>query len=290
MKPARFAYHDPDHLAEALALLARLENARVLAGGQSLMPMLAMRVAMPDHLIDLNRIPGLDGIVVAEGSLRIGAMARQRRIEDSPAIRAACPLMTEALGLVGHIQTRNRGTIGGSLCHLDPSAELVTVAAALDATIEVASATGTRDIGIADFPLGLMTPSLAAEEMVVGLRIPLWPAGHGACFTEFARRHGDYAIVSAAALLLPDAQGRIARVSLTLGGVSAGPLRLAAAEAMLLGEAPSPALFRAAASCCAGIDAMEDPQAPAWYRRRLATVLVRRALEQAWARTEGVAA
>jgi len=290
VKPAGFAYHDPQTVAEAVALLGRLENARLLAGGQSLMPMLAMRVAFPDHLIDLNRVEGLDGITMDQGVLRVGAMTRQRSIERSATIREACPLMTEALTHVGHLQTRNRGTIGGSLCHLDPSAELVTVAAALDATIEVAGPEGQRDVAIADFPLGFMTPALAPEEMVVAIRIPLWPREHGYSFMEFARRHGDYAIVSAATLLVLDSAGRIARASLTLGGVGAAPLRVTTAETALVGEAPTPALFRAAAACCEGIEAMEDPQAPAWYRRRLAAVLSRRALERAWARATGEAA
>lgn len=287
MKPAGFAYHDPRTVAETLGLLGRLENARLLAGGQSLMPMLAMRVAFPDHVIDLNRVAGLDGIGLDSGALRLGAMTRQRSIERSMLVRDACPLMAEALTHVGHVQTRNRGTIGGSLCHLDPSAELVTVAAALDATIEVAGPDGSRDLAIADFPLGFMTPALAAEEMVVAIRLPAWPAGHGYAFTEFARRHGDYAIVSAAALLALDGAGRIARASVTLGGVGAAPLRLHAAEAALVGEIPGPAPFRAAAGCCDGIEAMEDPQAPAWYRRRLAAVLTRRALERAAARATG---
>lgn len=280
MKPAPFAYHDPRSIDEVLALLASLDNARLLAGGQSLMPMLNMRVAFPDHLIDLNRVEGLAGITEEGGALRIGAMTRQRDIEESALVRARLPLLAEALSHVGHRQTRNRGTIGGSLCNLDPSAELVAVATALDAVLEVRGPAGTRDLSIHDFPLGFMTPSLAAEEMLTAIRLSLPPAGHGAAFTEFARRHGDYAIVSAAALLVMEG-GRVARASLTLGGVGAGPLRLRAAEAMLVGEAPSDALFRAAVATCSVIEAMGDPQAPAWYRRRLAAVLTRRALETA---------
>ncbi|WP_043837531.1 FAD binding domain-containing protein [Muricoccus aerilatus] len=283
MKPAPFAYHDPRSIEEVLELLASLDNARLLAGGQSLMPMLNMRVAFPDHLIDLNRVEGLTGIAEEGGSIRIGAMTRQRDIEESALVRARLPLLAEALSHVGHRQTRNRGTIGGSLCNLDPSAELVAVATALDAVLEVQGPAGMRELSIHDFPTGFMTPALAPEEMLTAIRLPLPPARHGAAFTEFARRHGDYAIVSAAALLVIEGS-RIARASLTLGGLGAGPLRLRNAEAMLVGEAPSEAAFGAAAAECAGIEAMSDPQAPAWYRRRLSAVLTRRALETAAAR------
>ncbi|MCR0982715.1 FAD binding domain-containing protein [Roseomonas populi] len=283
MKAAPFAYHDPRSVEEALHLLATLENARLLAGGQSLMPMLNMRVAFPDHLIDLNRVEGLAGITAEGGALRIGAMTRQRDIEESPLVRAHLPLMAEALTHVGHRQTRNRGTIGGSLCNLDPSAELVAVATALDAVLDVQGPSGVRDLSIHDLPLGFMTPSLAPEEMLTAIRIPLPPAGHGAAFEEFARRHGDYAITSAAAVLVLEG-GRIARASLTLGGVGAGPLRLRTAEAALAGQAPSEALFREAAAACGSIEAMSDPQAPAWYRRRLAATLARRALAAAASR------
>jgi carbon-monoxide dehydrogenase medium subunit len=280
MKAPDFAYHDPRSLAEAVALLARHDNARLLAGGQSLMPMLNLRVAFPDHLIDLNRVEGLAGIALRGDALHIGAMTRQSALEDCALVRRHCPLMAAALAHVGHRQTRNRGTIGGSLCNLDPSAELVSVAAALDAVIEAVGPQGARDIAIADFPLGLMTPSLAADEIVTAIRLPNWPEGHRHSFLEFSRRHGDYALVSAAVLMLL-AAGRVARVSITLGGVGAAPLRLRAAEALLTGAAAGEALFREAAATCRGIDAIGDPATPAWYRRRIAEVLVRRALLEA---------
>lgn len=288
MKAAPFAYHDPRNVEEVLHLLATLENPRLLAGGQSLMPMLNMRVAFPDHVIDLNRVEGLDGVTERDGALRIGAMTRQRDVEEHPLVRARLPVMAEALSFVGHWQTRNRGTVGGSLCNLDPSAELVAVAAALDAVLEVRGPAGARDLSIHAFPEGFMTPALAPEEMVTAIRFPFWPAGHGHCFTEFARRHGDYAIVSAAALLMVEG-GRVTRASLTLGGVAAGPMRLREAEAALLGAVPSEEVLRGAAARCQEIEAMSDPQAPAWYRRRLATTLVRRALETALARAGGAA-
>src|SRR5262245_31984384 len=225
MKPPPFTYHDPQTSAEAVALLARLDNARLLAGGQSLMPMLNMRMVLPDHVIDLNRVEGLSYIREANGGLEIGAMTRQRDLEYSDAVRAHCPLMHEAIMQVGHRQTRNRGTLGGSLCQLDPSAELVSVAAALEATIEVAGPGGVRHIPFAQFPAGYMTPALEPGEMVTGARFPRWAAGHGYAFVEFARRHGDFAIVSAAALLEADGGGKITRASVTIGGIGPAPVR-----------------------------------------------------------------
>ena len=210
-------------------------------------------------------------------------MTRQRALEDDPLIATHCPLMAEALTFIGHRQTRNRGTIGGSLCNLDPAAELVAVCAAHDATLEIAAAAGRRMLAMADFPLGFLTPALEPDELLATIHLPLWPAGHGACFTEFARRHGDYAVVTAAVLLTGEGE-HVTRASITLGGIGAAPLRLTAAETQLTGAAAIDANFRDAAAECRGIDAMEDPNAPTWYRRRLAETLVRRALATAWSR------
>ena len=215
MKPPPFQYHDPKTVAEAVGLLGKLENAKLLAGGQSLMPMLNMRFVLPDHVIDLNRVDGLSYIKEAGGALEIGAMTRQRDIEFSDLVKAKCPLLHQAIMHIGHRQTRNRGTIGGSLCHLDPAAELVSVAAAHDATVVVAGPNGTREIAFADFPAGYLTPAIELNEIVTAVRIPLWPAGHKAAFVEFSRRHGDFAIVSAAALL--DDRGRQDRARLGHG-------------------------------------------------------------------------
>jgi len=194
MKPPPFQYHDPKTLAEAVGLLGTLDNAKLLAGGQSLMPMLNMRFVLPDHVIDLNRVEGLAGIRDLGDVIEIGAMTRQRDIEFSEVIKAKCPLLHEAIQFTGHRQTRNRGTIGGSLCHLDPSAEQVTVAAAHDATIVVAGPNGEREIAFADFPAGYLTPAIDLNEIVTAIRIPVWPAGHKSAFVEFARRHGDFAV------------------------------------------------------------------------------------------------
>src|SRR5215813_10113933 len=225
MKPPPFSYHDPRTVGDAVALLGRLDNAKLLAGGQSMMPMLNMRFVQPDHIIDLNKVDGLSYIREANGAIEIGAMTRQRDIEFSDLVRKCCPLMHEAIQHVGHRQTRNRGTIGGSLCHLDPSAELVTVAAAMDATVTVQGPAGSRDIPFSAFPVAYMTPAIEPNEIVTTARFPLWPQPHGYGFVEFARRHGDFAIVSAAALIIEDGAGKITRASITLGGMGAAPVR-----------------------------------------------------------------
>src|SRR6202043_4006882 len=236
MKPPLFCYHDPRTIGDAVELLGRLDNAKLLAGGQSLMPMLNMRFVLPDHVIDLNRTEGLSFIGEVDGALEIGGMTRQRDLEFSDVVARRCPLMAEAIRLVGHRQTRNRGTLGGSLCHLDPSAELVSVAAAFDATISVIGKSGVRSIDFAAFPAGYMTSSIALDELVTGATFPCWPAGHGFAFVEFARRHGDFAIVSAAALIEVHNNGKVTRASLTLGGMGPAPVRASEVERALIGE------------------------------------------------------
>jgi carbon-monoxide dehydrogenase medium subunit len=280
MKPPPFQYHDPKTLDEAVALLGSLDNAKLLAGGQSLMPMLNFRFVQPDHIVDLNLVDGLSYIREANGALEIGAMTRQRDIEFSDLIKQKCPLLHQALQHVGHRQTRNRGTIGGSLCHLDPAAEQVTVCAAHDATITVAGPNGTREIAFAEFPAGYLTPAIELNEIVTAIRIPLWPAGHKAAFIEFSRRHGDFAIVSAAALLQIEG-GKISRASVTLGGVAVGPVRATEVEQAITGQAPSSELFAKVCESCRSVEALADIHASTEYRQHLAAVLSRRALEKA---------
>jgi carbon-monoxide dehydrogenase medium subunit len=289
MKPPPFQYHDPRTIAEAVGLLGRLENAKLLAGGQSLMPMLNMRFVLPDHVIDLNRVEGLSYIKENGGVLELGAMTRQRDIEFSDLVKTSCPLLHQAVMQIGHRQTRNRGTIGGSLCHLDPAAELPSVAAAHDATVVVAGPSGEREIKFADFPVAFMTPAIELNEMVTAVRFPLWAAGHRAAFVEFARRHGDFAIVSAAALLEQDSDGKISRASLTLGGVAVAPQRMGAVESAITGQVASADLFRRACESCRAIEAIEDVHASAEYRQHLAAVLSRRALERAAGLAKGPA-
>ena len=284
MKPPPFTYHDPRSIEDAVALLAEKENAKLLAGGQSLMPMLNMRFVLPDDVIDINLIDGLSYIREDGDDLVFGGMTRQRDIEFSDLVARRCPLMKEAILNVGHRQTRNRGTYGGSMSHLDPSAELPSVSMAQDAIITVQKKGGSRDIAMVDFPMAYMTPSFELDEMVTDIRVPLWPEGHGYAFVEFARRHGDFAITSSAVLLDVDGGGKITRASVTVGGVGPSPLRVSAVENGLVGETGSVELFTEIAEKCREIDAMEDVYAPAWYRQHLAAVLTRRALGKAFSR------
>ena len=286
MKPPLFSYHDPRTPADAVGLLGTLENAKLLAGGQSLMPMLNMRFVLPDHIIDLNRVEGLSYIRPNDGmggiaTIEIGAMTRQRDIEFSDLVRERCPLMHEAISQVGHRQTRNRGTLGGSLCHLDPSAELVSVAAAVDAKVSVAGKNGTRSIDFAEFPAGYMTPAIDLDELLTGATFPCWPTGHGYAFLEFSRRHGDFAIVSAGVLIEEDANGKVTRASVTLGGMGPAPVRATEVERALIGEVPEEKRLREICEVLRKLDAIEDVHAPSSYRQQLATVLPRRALLKA---------
>jgi len=281
MKPPAFSYYDPRTTADVIGLLGSLDNAKLLAGGQSLMPMLNMRYVLPDHVIDLNRVGDLSFIREREGALEIGAMTRQRDIEFSGVVRQHCPLMHEAIAQVGHRQTRNRGTLGGSLCHLDPAAELVSVAAALDAKISVVGRNGARSIDFSAFPVAYMTPALELDELLTSVTFPCWAAGHGHAFVEFARRHGDFAIVSTAVLIEEDKDGKVTRASVTLGGMGPAPIRANDAEHALVGDKIEEKRLRDICEPLRKLDAVEDIHAPSSYRQQLATVLTRRALLKA---------
>jgi len=289
MKPPPFSYHDPSSVGEVISLLGSLENPKLLAGGQSLMPMLNMRYVMPDHVIDLNKVDGLSYITENSGTISIGGMTRQRDLEYSDVIKAKCPLMHDALLQVGHRQTRNRGTIGGSLSHLDPAAELPAVCAAHDAIIVVQGPNGEREIPFADFPVAYMTPATEMDELLTGIKIPVWAEGHGYAFVEFARRHGDFAITSAAALLEVGGDGSITRASLTVGGVGAAPVRMSDIEQALIGQSGDEEKLRELCEACREIDALGDVYASSEYRQHLATVMSRRALVKAYDRATGKA-
>jgi carbon-monoxide dehydrogenase medium subunit len=283
MKPPPFTYHDPSTVDEALALLAEHENARLLAGGQSLMPMLNFRFVMPDHVVDLNRVAGIDEIRVHADRLVFGAMARQRSIERSADVRAACPILGASLAHVGHRQTRNRGTIGGSLCHLDPSAELAHMACLYDARLSVRSRTAERTLSFAEFAQGYLTTALAENELLTRIELTRWPEAHGYGFEEVARRRGDFAIAMASALLALDGAGRIARAAICVSGVGPIPARLSSVEQSLVGQAPDAALFKSAAVEAEQLEAMDDAYVSGRYRKHLARVLVHRVLEKALA-------
>jgi len=284
MKPPPFVYHDPTTVAEATELIGRLDNALVLAGGQSLMPMLNFRVVTPDHLIDINRIEPLSHISVVGPLCRFGAMTRQRDLEFSADVKRAFPIIPEALQHVGHRQTRNRGTFGGSLCHLDPSAELVNLVALHDGVLEAASRGGSRRIKMADWVAGIMTHALEPGEMLVGIDLRIWPQGHGYAFEEFARRHGDFAIAAVGCLIDLAADGAIARAALCVSGLGPAPVRVAKAERLLEGQLPSHEAFRAAAMEAEALEATTDIYVSGAYRQHLARILTYRALERAVAR------
>jgi carbon-monoxide dehydrogenase medium subunit len=278
MKPAPFEYHAPSSVHEAIGLLRTLDNARVLAGGQSLVPMLNLRAATPSHLIDLGKVEGLSGIRETATGIRIGAMTTQRTIERSELIRARCPLLGEAVSHVGHQQTRNRGTIGGSLCHLDPGAELPVAAAALEATLTIEGPRGARTLPFGDFPAGYLTTVLEADEILTGIEIRKSAAGEGYAFMEFNQRPADFAVVSVAVLLaFEGADIRSARIA--VGGIGYAPVRLVAAEAELIGKTVD--AFDKAVTIAAALPCEGDEVSPADFRQHLAGVLVGRALRKA---------
>ena len=282
MKPPPFIYHDPTTVAEATDLLAGLDNALLLAGGQSLMPMMNFRVVAPDHLIDLNNISALAYIdVKEEGRSRFGSMTRQRDLEFSNEVGRAFPIVQEALSHVGHRQTRNRGTFGGSLCHLDPSAELLNMTVLHDGALLTAGKGTSRTIPASKWVQGIMTNALNAGELLSGIELTAWPQGHGFAFEEYARRHGDFAIAAVGCLVTIDAAGAIERAALCVSGLGAAPVRLAAAERLLAGQKPSHEAFRAAAVEAEGLDATDDAFVKASYRKHLARILTYRALEGA---------
>jgi len=292
MKVAPFHYHAPRSTEDALALMAELRGSQLLAGGQSLVPYLAFRVRRCENLIDLNDISELAGIEERNGHLEIGAMTRQRAIAGSALVARHAQVALDALKLIGHIATRTRGTLGGSLCNLDPSAELIGVSALHDAVLRVQSARGARDIQLDDWAETFMRPALAPDEMLTRISWRSWPAGHGHALVEFSKRHHDYAVVAAGALLTIDAERRITRSAVMVIGCGIRPLRLGRAEEMLLGEKGSPHLFREAAR---EVESLPDfPQefaekgyprrfVSAEFRRRLGLELAERAMSAAYA-------
>ncbi|MFM0223073.1 FAD binding domain-containing protein [Paraburkholderia dipogonis] len=288
MKPSEFLYHAPTTVDEAAQLLGTLEDARVLAGGQSLMPMMNFRYLMTSHLIDLNGVEALTRIEERGGRLHIGAMARQRDIELSPLVTKRAPLIREAYQLVSHKQIRNRGTLGGSLCQLDPSSEQPCFTAALDGVLTIARyEDGTvthRELPMSEWALMYMTPALEEGELLAGISLDIWPEGHGYAFEEFARRHGDYAIVGVAALCTADAQGRLDRVSLTICGVAPGPVRMHDVETALRDRPMDESALRIASDAARALDVMTDAHVSTDYRQHLAGVLTERALKTAFSR------
>ena len=280
MKPAPFIYHNPLTPEDAVSLLASNEEAKILAGGQSLMPMLNMRFVVPDHVIDLNNVTGIDGVTNRDNLLEIGAMTRQCDLMANDLVKSKAPIIPEALEHVGHFQTRNRGTIGGSLCHLDPAAELPCLMAAYDANLTVQGPEGQREIPFIEWPLAYMIPNLAPDELLTKISFRYWSLNHGFGFEEFARRHGDFAIVAVAALLEVD-DGKITRAAISIGGANISPVRLVKAEEALIGMLANEDTYKVAADIDQEIESISDAYVTSQYRQRLAGTLVQRALVKA---------
>ena len=281
MKPAPFDYVRPDTLAQACELLARDDDARLIAGGQTLVPMLAMRLARPAKLIDILRLPELAGIHKEEGTVVVGATTRQAQAERDPVIKALVPMLARVLPWVGHPPTRNRGTVGGSIANADPSAEIPLVAVTLGADIMLASPDGPASVPADDFFIGAMATSIGAGQCVRAIRFPVWPHQRvGVGFFEISARRSDFAFVAAAAQVALDGEGCCVAAVLGVGGVGDRPLRLDVSS--LVGTRLDLAsVSEAVGAASRNIDAMSDLHASAAYRRRVAVTLCIRALEQA---------
>ncbi|MCB0067385.1 MAG: xanthine dehydrogenase family protein subunit M [Caldilinea sp.] len=288
MKPAPFAYFAPHNLDEALDLLAQHGyDGKVLAGGQSLIPTMNFRLAQPAALVDINRVAELAFLDEdAGGGLRIGALTRQRTLERSAAVASRAPLLHATMPYIAHVQIRNRGTLGGSLAHADPAAELPAVMVALGARFRLQSRRGARWVAAADFYIGLFTTALQEDELIAEIEIPAMPARAGWSIQEIARRHGDYAIVGVAAVVELDPAGLCRAARLIYFSVGEGPTAAPSAAAVLLGQPADDGVIAAAARAAAqqDIDPLGDIHATPAYRRHLVEVLGRRALQEAFGR------
>ncbi len=288
MKPAPFDYVAPDSLQAALALKAQHgDDAKFLAGGQSLIPAMNFRLAQAATLIDVNNLRELDYVRRDEnGDLRLGALTRQRRLERDPLVKQYAPLLHDAMPWVAHPQIRNRGTLGGSLAHADPAAELPVIAVALEARLKAASARGERWIAAADFFKGFFTTDLASDEMLVEVALPPLPPRAGTSFIEFARRRGDYAVIGVAAVVTLNEGGACDEARLVYLNAGDGPVDAKRAASLLKGQKPSAEVFVAAANLAAEqeINPIGSIHASPDYQRHLARVLTGRALKQAFDR------
>jgi len=284
MKSAPFDYYRARTVDEVCRVLAESDGeARIIAGGQSLVPLMATRLARPDRLVDINAVDELDGIARDGDALVIGAMTRQRTAERDPLVAAHCPLLARALCHVGHVQTRNRGTVGGSLCQADPAAEIPLAAVTLEATLHLASRRGPRRVAAGDFATAALTTVCADDECLTAVSFPVWTeTAVGCAFHEVSMRHGDFAMVAAAAQLALDADGRCRRLRLGLGGVAATAVAIPAVADALVGTGLTEADIAAAVPAIdQGIDPDDDVHASAGYRRRVARRLAARAIADA---------
>jgi aerobic carbon-monoxide dehydrogenase medium subunit len=292
VKPARFDYHRAESADEAVEIKERYEgDASVLAGGQSLVPMLNFRLARPRALVDLNGIPGLAGIKVGKDGVHVRAMTRQRDLERNADAMAACPILGGALAHVAHQVVRNRGTVGGSIAHADAAAELPAALLAVDGRVRVLGKNGERMIEASDLLEFHLSTSLEPDEVLIEAEFPALPPRAGTAFQEAARRHGDYALAGVCVVLTIDDLGQVEQPRLSYLGVAPTAVRATAAEKLLAGEAAGPSAFAAAGDAAREVvDAIDEEQASVAYRRQLVEVLTRRALGEAYALAKGAEA
>lgn len=289
MKPARFAYHRVEKLRDVQELLHEFgEDAKILAGGQSLMPLLNMRLVRPRHLLDLNRLGDLEFIREAGAAIEVGALTRHRAVETSPLLEATCPLLPAAATRIGHLAIRNRGTMGGSLCHADPSAELPVAALALGATLVIQTLDGPREIPAERFFTGPLTTCLGGTDLLVHARFPRRAGRWGWAFLEMARRTGDFAVVAVAVVLVLDGAGRIESLRVALGGLGMASLAPDGVVALLIGTEPTPErLSEAGRALGAAVDPPSDVHASGAYRRSLLKSMFPTAVAEAVRRARG---
>jgi CO/xanthine dehydrogenase FAD-binding subunit len=288
MKPPLFRYEAPRTLRDAVAVLASDPDAMVLAGGQSLVPAMNFRVATPSLLVDIQHVEGLRGIAIEGDTIVIKAMTRHRELELDPEVRRVNPLIAETMQHVAHVPIRNRGTVVGSLCHADPSAEMPLLFVLLDGTLVATSPVGTRHIAAADFFQSFLTTSRRQDEIVVEARLPALPVGAGFAFDEVTRRHGDFALVGIGCVLSLDGSGRVQNIRLAACGISDRPVRLKAAEAALNGSLLAAGDLAAAARASAdAVTQTDDVNTSMSYRRRVLSGLIQRLVPIAASRARG---
>jgi CO/xanthine dehydrogenase FAD-binding subunit len=288
MKPPLFRYEAPRTLRDAVAVLASDPDAMVLAGGQSLVPAMNFRVATPSLLVDIQHVEGLKGIAIEDDTIVIKAMTRHRELELHPEVRRVNPLIAETMPHVAHVPIRNRGTVVGSLCHADPSAEMPMLFVLLDGTLVATSPVGTRHIAAADFFQSFLTTSRRQDEIVIEAKLPVLPAGAGFAFDEVTRRHGDYALVGLGCVLALDGSGRVQTMRLAACGISDRPVRLKAAEALLNGSLlADDDLVAAARASADAVTQTDDMNTSMSYRRRVLNGLIRRLVPIAASRARG---
>jgi carbon-monoxide dehydrogenase medium subunit len=287
MYPAAFEYHAPGTVKDALKLLDKLDDAKILAGGHSLVPMMKLRLAQPKHLIDLRKVTGLGGIKEAKGVIEVGAMATHWEVESSTVLKAKAPVVAETAAVIGDPAVRNKGTIGGSLAHADPAADMPATAIALGFEFVCEGPKGKRTVKVDDWFKGLMETAIKDNELLTQIRIPVWPAGSGSCYMKFPHPASRFAVVGVCAAVTVDKNGACTRASVGVTGAGTRAVRAKGVEAALTGKTLDAATIEAAAQKAAeGVDVQADLQGSVEYKSHLCRVFARRALEAALKRAQ----